>query len=258
MAAEPREGVGVRRALFAAAVTVLAGAAAWRGYRYPALITWAPVRPDELGLVGALAVGAYSAVSRFGRARGVLRHGPVVTPQGLRPGIRARIRVSAVALRLVVLLAVPAATALLVGVNLAGRDWEGAAIIGAIGLAVSARAVRAAWQLVRQGLSVGLTATGVWLAGGFAPWDAIDWATVRGRGPFGFRREVRVALDRPRAVWPRGKEPSHEITMPAALVNVPAESLVAAIEFYRRHPHERARLAYPYPDGAPAILPDRP
>ena len=80
------------------------------------------------------------------------------------------------------------------------------------------------------------------------PWEAIDKVSLHGH-------TVTIALGRPTAVRPPlpGLRPT--VTLPAALLRVPAEPLVAAMEFYRRNPAERARLSYPYPAGSPVVLP---
>jgi hypothetical protein len=150
--------------------------------------------------------------------------------------------------QLIALAAVPAATGLQVGVSVAGEDWSLTAVGGLLGLVLTMVAMHAARRIIQRGRTVGVTATGIRMSGYFIPWHAIDKITVASR-------RVTIAVERPNVVQPviPGLRPL--VTIPVGLLHVPAEPLVAAMEFYRRNPDERARLAYPYPDGSPVVLP---
>jgi hypothetical protein len=186
--------------------------------------------------------------ARLGWSRRALAYGSVATPQGERPGIVARLRAGTAGLQVAALAAVPVATGLAVGVDLAHDRWGPAVLAGLLGLAVTLPAMRAVRRIIQRGLTVGVTGDGVRMGGHFMPWGAIDKVSLTGR-------TVTISLKRPMAVQPPLPGLHTVVTLPAAVLRVPAEPLVVAMEFYRRNPPERARLSYPYPAGSPVVLP---
>jgi hypothetical protein len=238
----------ILRAAVRAGVAALVGVAGWYGYHFPDQLSWLPVNP---GLPGLVAVGAFavSAVAtRLGWHRATLAYGPVPTPRGERPGIVARLRAGAVAVQLAALATVPAVTGLVVGVNLARERSDAVAVAGLLGVVVSLAATLAIRRIVQRGLTVGITGDGIRLGGYFVPWNSVHRVKLVGR-------TITMELKESKGVQPPLPGLLPKIMVPAALLRVPAEPLVAAMKFYRRNPDERTRLAYPYPDGSPVILP---
>jgi hypothetical protein len=240
-------GRGLRTAVRTATVAILA-AAGWYGYQFPYALPWFPLAPQLPGWVALASYAVCATAARLAWPRGSLAYGPIPTPHGERAGIVARLRAGAIGVQLAALAAVPLATGLTTGMYLAREHWEAGVFGGVLGLIVTLFAAQAGRRIVQRGLTVGMTAAGIRMGGYFMPWDAIDKVRLNSGA-------VTIAIERPKVVQPPMAGLRARVTLPAGLLRVPAAPLVAAMEFYRRNPAERARLDYPYPDGSPVILP---